>query len=90
MTTRSNPISKNSSLIDGLEKTLSTTFKPVKPDGDFVKRLKERLASTPSLRVEQNRASGILLCLLGILVAILGLLIGKSLWRYLFPPEEID
>ncbi|MGA9396864.1 MAG: hypothetical protein WBV22_01280, partial [Anaerolineaceae bacterium] len=74
MTTRSGSISKRSSLINGLEERLSSTFKPVKPDGDFVKRLKVRLASTPSLRIEEDRTSGILLCFLGILAVLAGLL----------------
>jgi hypothetical protein len=88
MATRSSLISEKSSILNRLERTLSTTFKPVEPDGDFVERLKKRLATTPSLRIEQDRTSGILLCLLGILALMLGLFIGKSLWRYLFPPEE--
>jgi|GEM_PF-3271590 len=88
MTTRSGSIAERSSRINGLEERLSSTFKPVKPDGDFVKRLKDRLASTPSLRIEEDRTSGIFLCLLGILAVIAGLLLGKRLWNYLFPPEQ--
>ncbi len=90
MTTRSGSLSKSVSLIDGLEERLSSTFKPVKPDREFVIRLKNRLASSPSLFVEEDRTSGILLWVLGILAMLVGLLLGKRLWNYLFPPENAE
>ena len=90
MPTKTVPPSDRSSLISGIEKKLSSTFKPLKPDRDFVKRLKTRLASTPSLKVEQDHSSGLLLGIISVLVLILGLLLGKRLWKFLFPPEPSD
>jgi hypothetical protein len=90
MITRSDSIADGSALINGLEEKLSSSFKPVKPDSDFVKHLKERLASTPSLRLEEDRSSGILLSILGVLAVVVGLLLGRRLWKYLFPPESSE
>jgi hypothetical protein len=90
MPTRQVQPSEHSLLINGIEKRLTSTFKPIKPDGDFVRRLKERLTSTPSLRIEKDHASGLLLGILGVLAMMLGLLLGKFLWNYLFPPEQPD
>jgi hypothetical protein len=90
MPTKTVPPSDRSSLISGIEKKLSSTFKPLKPDRDFVKRLKTRLASTPSLKVEQDHSSGLLLGIISVLVVILGLLLGKRLWKFLFPQEPSD
>ncbi|MBN2257334.1 MAG: hypothetical protein JW704_05875 [Anaerolineaceae bacterium] len=90
MASRSAQTSQHSTLISGLEKRLSSTIKPVKPDGDFVQRLKERLASTPSLNVEQEVTPGLLLAILGLLLMILGFFLGKHLWKYLFPASQDD
>lgn len=90
MPTKTVPPSDRSSLISGIEKKLSSTFKPLKPDRDFVKRLKTRLTSTPSLNVEQDPSSGLLLGIISVLAVILGLLLGKRLWKFLFPPEPSD
>ena len=90
MPTKTVPPSDRSSLISGIEKKLSSTFKPLKPDRDFVKRLKTRLASTPSLKVEQDHSSGLLLGIISVLGVILGLLLGKRLWKFLFPQEPSD
>ncbi len=90
MPTKKDPPPDRSSLLSGIEKKLSSTFKPLKPDRDFVKRLKNRLASTPALKVEQDHSSGLLLGILGVLAVILGLLLGKRLWKYLFPQEPQD
>jgi hypothetical protein len=90
MPTKTIPPPDRTSLISGIEKKLSSTFKPLKPDRDFVKRLKSRLASTPSLKVEQDHSSGLLLGIISLLVIILGLLLGKRLWKYLFPQEPSD
>jgi hypothetical protein len=90
MPTRTVPPSDGSSLISGIEKKLSSTFRPLKPDLDFVKRLKTRLASTPSLKVEQDHSSGLLLGIISVLVVILGLLLGKRIWKFIFPQEPSD
>ena len=90
MPTRTVPASEPYSLISRIEKKLSSTFKPINPDGDFVKRLKTRLASTPSLKIEEDHSSGLLLGIFGVLAVILGLLLGKCLWKFLFPPESSD
>jgi hypothetical protein len=90
MSTKPVPPAEHFELIKGIEKRLSSTFKPIMPNGDFVKRLKNRLASTPPLKVERDHSSGLLLGILGVLAVILGLLFGKWLWKFLFPSEPSD
>jgi hypothetical protein len=90
MPTKTVPPSDRFSLINGIEKKLSSTFKPLKPDRDFVNRLKTRLATTPSLKVEQDHSSGLLLGIVSVLAVILGLLLGKRIWKFLFPQDPSD
>jgi hypothetical protein len=90
MPTKTVSPSDRSSLISGIEKKLSSTFKPLKPDRDFVRRLKSRLAATPTLNVEQEHSSGLLLGIISLLVVILGFLLGKRIWKYLFPQKSSD
>jgi hypothetical protein len=73
--------------IEGLEQRLSSTFKPVIPSGDFVQKLKQRLSTTPPLRMEEDHPSGLLWWALGLLLFLLGFYFFRRLYRYLFPGD---
>jgi hypothetical protein len=74
---------KSPKSIKGLEQKLSETFKPVQPSGDFVQKLKQRLSTTPPLRIEEDRPTGLIWWILGIALSIMGFYFLRRLWRYL-------
>lgn len=87
MASRSDAKIKRAKSIKGLEQRLSITFKPVQPSGDFVQKLKQRLSTTPPLHIEQDRPSGLLWWILGLLLFVFGYYFFRRLWRYLYPSD---
>ncbi len=74
MASRSEVNIKRARSIKGLEDKLSDTFKPVQPSGDFVQKLRQRLSTTPPLHMEEDRPTGWLWWILGLIVINIGIL----------------
>jgi|WetSurSiteA1Bulk_404760.scaffolds.fasta_scaffold82767_2 hypothetical protein len=83
MASRSEANSQQDVSIKGLEQKLSDTFKPVQPSGDFVRKLKQRLSTTPPLHLEEDYSTGWMWWILGFILSIMGFYFFKRLWRYL-------
>lgn len=83
MASRSEANIKQARSIRGLEDKLSVTFKPVQPSGDFVQKLKQRLSTTPPLHMEEDRPTGWMWWIIGLILSVLGFYLFKRLWQYL-------
>lgn len=68
--------------IDEIELDLQAYLRPVRPNPEFVRRLKQRLKSPPTIVLEKSTSAvGLILIAAGLLTGVLAVVFGRKIVR---------